>query len=197
MVDVLKRVNWVDCFIILVLIRSGYVGMVRGIGWSLIRLIDHILIAVGSVFFYIPLSQRIVMSIPFAQPLAPAMAFFILFFMMLILFRLVYTMVGSVLLSEITSGFQKCLGMALGIVRGTIFVSLILVIFALTKFAYMEKSIFERSLLGKGFIKVVPVLYDSIGVLISKKEYSKRSISLNELIGRRPQGFHLRRFSAP
>ena len=182
MPEFFQKINWIDCLIIIFLIRCGYIGFVSGLGWEVIRVLDHLVVTFITIFFYNRVAEIITTSLPALESFSFAIAFFVLYVSLFSVLRLFYLLLTNVVGLRVFSPLQRWLGLMLGLIRGSLFVSLILVSLVLFPTVYFKKSVAERSLLGSSFVKIAPVLYENAGAVFSKSKDSDKTKVINESI---------------
>ncbi|MFH1848114.1 MAG: CvpA family protein [Candidatus Omnitrophota bacterium] len=162
--EFLGRINWVDCFVLILLIRNGYVGFLNGVTRELLRVLDHTAVVIITFYFYAPIARRIAELITLVQSVVYAIVFFGLYFFMFFALRMVYMLLGNMLKSQVSTVASKVGGLIFGLCKSSILISLILINLMFLPTTYFKTSI-TRSILGRAALKVAPFIYDSAGFM--------------------------------
>ncbi len=160
--EILKRVNWVDCLIIVLLIRCGYIGLKKGLFGEIFRCIGMITAIVVSIYNCGRLGKYIsdhsFLSL-FHSKILSIIALLIATVFIFILIRIAMTRLVKV---EFGPRLSRIGGALLGLARGGVLASFILVILLWWPTRSIEATIYERSYLGPSLIKVAPAIYDGL-----------------------------------
>ncbi|MBI3088415.1 MAG: CvpA family protein [Candidatus Omnitrophica bacterium] len=154
--------NWVDLFVILIpILRACYSGWERGFLAELFSLLAWVGATVLACRYYLPLAEWVSQWIRLEQPVREFAAFLALFSVgSLILVRVVAHRLAVLLrwqsMNWVTGGF----GLALGGLRGVWWVGIALLVLQATGWAYLGRSISERSVFGP---RVMRVVFQSLG----------------------------------
>jgi uncharacterized membrane protein required for colicin V production len=178
---VFQQVNWIDLLVVILLIRSSYVGFTRGFGWELFRFVGYACTVLATIYYYETVSQAIGDYLPVISPFANLISFASLFLIILFIFKFINVIIGRIIKIETLSVIEKFGGLLLGFFRGSIFTSLVLITLIFTHIPYFEKSIKERSYSGQLILKVVPFLYGKTAILIPPLKLGQKNEALSKL----------------
>lgn len=169
----IKQLNWVDIFILILIIRITYIGIKRGLVTELFKILGTILSIFLSMHYYPKLGN----FIHERSPLPLGFADFISFLALVIMGHLFFLMLRTTFLLLVRIEPQNILnkwgGLILGILRGLLAVSLFISILCLSTIKYFEKSAkrsFSSNYLSKIAPKTYEFLFDNLFIKFSPKE---------------------------
>lgn len=157
-----KLANWVDILIILLALRCGYIGLRKGLFGEIFRFVGIITAIIVSLYHggllgkYI--SDRSFLSL-FHSKIISIIALLII---TVFIFRLIRGVVARLVKVEFGPRLSMIGGTILGLARGGVVASLILLILLWLPTSSIEATIHERSYLGPSIIKVVSTIYDGL-----------------------------------
>lgn len=171
MLSAIKQFNWLDIFVLIVLLRTGYVSRRTGFSIELFKLLGTILAACLSLHYYIIFSDYIgerigVNNIPLeyltsAIFVALALLGYFIFVVLRSIFYRFMTM-------EAAPNLNKWGGLILGLGRGVLLASLITFIFVTSPADYLKRSV-TGACSGKHLFKIAPGLYNNLWSRIISK----------------------------
>jgi len=147
--DLLRYFNWIDLFVIIVLIRATFVGFKRGAIGELFFTIGVVLIIVLSIQYYnqIGVFLNSYIKIPFKY--ATLLSYIILIGIGFILIWLLSKTISiATSLGGIRDFGNKILGTIIGIIRGGLICSILFYLLTLLNIKYLSKAIEQDSFSG-------------------------------------------------
>lgn len=162
--NILRQLNWLDIFVVIVLIRVCLVALKNGFPVELFKLLGVVVAVYASLHYYSRLGAY-ASAVAGLKNISPGLLGFIslitialaaLFassFLRRIFFQLVKV--------EAVSNLNKWGGFFVGVVRGFLFLSLVLFIFIASGSAYLQRSV-AVSFSGKKIFKLAPRAYSVI-----------------------------------
>ncbi|MFH1622137.1 MAG: CvpA family protein [Candidatus Omnitrophota bacterium] len=137
----ISQFNWLDVLIIVCSLRMCYIGLKKGLGIELFKLINLFFCSLVVLHSYYPLGQFINNKIP-ALPLEPAAVFCyaVLLFIITILFRILREGVFVFIKIESIGNLNKYAGLFIGFLRGIIISAFIIFGFLISTIHYLELS---------------------------------------------------------
>ncbi len=162
MSEVFQRINWVDVFVVILLIRTSYVGARTGLSTELFKIIGILLGLYLGIRFYSDLGSWINSKIALPPELADGLSFLILILLSIISLKFVGMALTKVVKLTFADKVDKWGGFIFGLLRGSIILSLIFMFSGIIRIDYFTKSIEERSLTGPFFQKVAQFTYQVI-----------------------------------
>jgi uncharacterized membrane protein required for colicin V production len=181
--EIFQNINWVDLLVVILLIRSSYVGLTKGFGWELFRFLGYLSTAIAAVYFYEYASQLLGDYFPVIYSFSNLVSFTGIYAVILFIFKFINLLIEKIIKIETFSTVEKIGGLFLGFLRGAILISLLLISLVFTPVPYFEKSVRERSYTGQVALKAVPFLYDKLGSLFPALKFSQRNDALSRLTG--------------
>jgi uncharacterized membrane protein required for colicin V production len=154
--------NWVDVLAFVILARAASIGFKRGLGGELIDLMAAISAAFIALHHYGRLGGWLQARVAVPAAISSLVAWVMLVAVVLGVWKLVALAAGSVARLEVVPQLNAFGGMTLGIVRGMVLLSLLLVGLELTTVGYLKVSVEERSLVGSGVRGMAPALYQAV-----------------------------------
>ena len=172
LLDVFRKFNWVDIFVIISLVRIGYVSFKTGFTIELFKLLGIILATYISLHYYIRFSDLIFHQGASSEKMPVEFSDFISFMLLAIAGYMFFVLLRSVfyrfMKMEAAPTLQKWGGLVLGMVRGFLFVGLITFMFVTSSIAYLKDSV-QSSYSGSSTFKIAPSTYSWIWNNLSSK----------------------------
>lgn len=157
-----SQFNWIDILIIICCLRMCYIGLKRGFGIELFKVINLIFCTFFALHFYLILGEFINNKIS-ALPLEAASIFsyILLIFIITILFRILREGFFILVKSETTNTISKSLGLFIGFIRGLLISGLILFGLLISTMHYLEMSS-SVSFFGPRLLKIPVQIYENL-----------------------------------
>jgi len=158
--DVLLRANWVDLLVVIIMLRMIYISFTDGLSHGIFPLFGSILKLVLALNFYGKLGfvlNSTVNAIPVS--LCNLIGFLVIIIIVGIALKFLRVMVDAIIKVTWHPVIEKFGGMLVGVLRGCIASSIILVLLALIPLSYLQWSIKDKSLCGVFFLRVGPEIY--------------------------------------
>jgi len=169
-VEILKQINWIDIFVVIILLRICYISIRNGMPLEFFKLLGTLVATYLSLQYYAILVGILKEHLPknIAVELAAFITFIILAavgYLVLVLLRQVFFKFVKV---EPIPTLNKWAGVIFGVLRGFLFLSLILFALVLSPLPYFKNSV-KVSYSGKFILKIAPRTYNLIwNGLVSK-----------------------------
>lgn len=162
--DSIKQFNWLDIFVLIILIRMGYIAIKGGMPQELFKLSGALLAVYLSMHYYMTLAYFIARW--FGKDKEPGQFLRLFSFIFLAIFGyLVFVFLRHLFLRffkmEATPYLNKWGGFVLGLGRAFLLISMAIFILAITPINYLKNSV-THSYSGKRFIKVGVATYSGI-----------------------------------
>ncbi|MDD5496001.1 MAG: CvpA family protein [Candidatus Omnitrophica bacterium] len=182
--DILKRLNWVDILCIILMIRISYVAFLDGLSHEIFPLIGCVASLVISLRYYIPLATFLtqnVLSMP--AEMANFLTFLVLALLTLFMVRIIKALLDKIVAVEWHPLLERFGGLVLGIFKAAIVTSLVLIILLLSPMPYFQRSIRDKSLTGMYFLRAGTVVYENISGLLPAIKIDIPSIKKEDIMG--------------
>lgn len=156
-----NQINWLDLFVIIILIKICYAAIKTGFPAELFKILGVILATYLSLHYYSWLSSFV--SILLGSKNMPLVFLSLLFFISLagagfLFFSFLSRIFFKLVKIEAVSSLNKWGGLVLGITRGFLFAGLVIFIFVISGIGYLKKSV-AASYSGKAIFKIAPATY--------------------------------------
>jgi membrane protein required for colicin V production len=170
--------------IVIVLARSSYVGFSKGFGGEGFRCLCYVGAVIGAVYYYEAASQLISDYLPALYPVSTLIGFTGIYFIVLIVTKLITVLIDKIIKIEAVNAVNKTGGLLFGFGRGVILLSLLLISLIMTPVPYFEKSIKERSYLGRITAGAAPFIYEKAALIFPVLNSGTRNEALKALTRR-------------
>jgi len=172
LLDIFQKFNWVDVFVIISLVRIGYVSFKTGFTVELFKLLGIVLATYVSLHYYTWLSDVIFYKGASSEKMPLEFSDFISFALLAIAGYVVFILLRSVfyrfIKMEAAPNLQKWGGLVLGMARAFLFVGLITFMFVTSSVEYFKNSV-KDSYSGSSVFKIAPATYSWIWNNITSK----------------------------
>ena len=165
--SIFSQINWVDIFVLILLIRATYVGLRCGLLGEIFKTLGIIAALFVSIRYHSNLAQFLTQQVFFSKlslPVNQGISFACLLLAVMLIFKLGWFIAQSImqLKLKVAGSVEKIGGVICGFIRGGIVASLILFALNLLPLDYLKKSINEDSWSGSRLIKVGPAIHHTI-----------------------------------
>jgi len=164
LLQIIRQFNWVDIFIIILLIRICYIAIKNGFIAELFKISGTILAIYLSFHYYTYLSD-IVRQRFISQKLSLDFLDFLCFTFLAVLGYLVLVLLRQVfsylIKMEALPQLNRWGGLALGVIRGFLLSSLIIFILLISSITYLKNSVID-SYSGRRLFKIAPATYSKV-----------------------------------
>ena len=148
------QLNWVDIFIITIVLRTSYTGYSRGLLNEFFGLLGLLAISVLSVYYGSMVMDWVSGQFNLRLPIFNWLVFWVLFLVLVFAIRRLVKRLVSFLKWDSLTWFTQWTGLILGAVRGLWWAGVCLVILASSGWSYPQDSVEQRSLCGPTVIAV-------------------------------------------
>ena len=181
--DIITRLNWVDIFIIIIVMRISYVAFQDGLSHQIFPLIGTIGTAVIALHYY----HNIAIYLYQNAVRLPVKALDFLSFILLLtgvglIFRLLRTLSDKIINVTWHPLVEKLGGLILGFMRSCVAASVILMVLALMPLPYLQHSIRDRSMMGMHFLRIVPNIYGKVSGLLPTFKVETRAVDREDIV---------------
>ncbi len=182
----LTKFNWIDILVLIILIRTSYVGFTQGIFYEFLTTASVIIAAFVALYKFKDIGGFFVDKLNLPIEFSNFLGFILLVLGTFAVVRYIRNLLFKIVKVEIFSTFQKYGGLIAGFLRGSLLASLILLCLLLIPNDYIRYSVRDRSFSGVAFLKVAPICYDyTVGVIPRLKGAGKIEI-VDELLSSEP-----------
>lgn len=162
--NILTRLNWIDFIVISILIRVLYVGGKNGFIVELFKLIGITFTAYVSLHYYVKLSNFIIQRLP-NMPVPGELVHFFVFILLVAVSYAIFVFVRrgfcNLVKMEAAPMLSKWGGVFLGVGRGILTSSLVMIVLLMSIFPYLNTSV-RKSYSGRYLFYVAVSTYSVI-----------------------------------
>jgi len=160
--EIFQRINWVDVAVVILLIRTSYIGAHSGLSSEIFRIIGVLLGLFFSMKYSSMLGSSISSGMNIPQEFAEGATFLILILLSMLSLKLVCLGLTKIVKLAFADKIDQWGGFLVGLFRGAVLMSLLFALFGIFQIDYLVKSVEERSLTGPYIKKVAPNIYQVI-----------------------------------
>ncbi len=163
--SIFRQMNWVDIFVLILLIQGTYVGLKHGLLSEIFTIFGIIVALFVSIHYYPNTAQFLSRQVFFSKlstSLNEGLSFVCLLLAVMFIFKLGRFVAQFIMHFEISGPLERMGGVVCGFIRGGVVAALILFALNLLPLSYLKKSINRDSLSGPHLIKVGPAIYHMI-----------------------------------
>ncbi|HNX81278.1 MAG TPA: CvpA family protein [Candidatus Omnitrophota bacterium] len=172
---IVKSCNWVDVFILIILIRVCYISLKIGFVAEVFKLAGLLFSMYLACHYFTFISDLISTNVKlrYLPPLMPVEFLDFIVFVLLVfvgygLFVLLRETLGKLIHTEAVATLNKWGGLLVGFIRGVLLASLVAFMLSITSISYFKNSTYQ-SYFGSRLFYVTPVIYSGMwNGLISK-----------------------------
>jgi len=160
----IKQFNWVDIFVVIILLRTGYVAIKNGLPLELFKLLGTLLATYLSLHYYTNLAVslhtfKVIDKVPLE--LLHFFSFIFLAILGYFIFILLRSLFYRFMKMEAVSALNKWGGLILGIGRGILLAGLLIFILVISHISYLKNSV-KDAYSGKHLLKVAAATYTAL-----------------------------------
>ena len=154
--EILHQLNWVDVLAGLILARTIYIGVQKGIVIETFKLISVFFAVIIALHYYAVLTETLHLPPDFGYLLIYA----VLCLTVGLIFRLIREGLLVLIKMEATSQFDKIGGFIVAIARGFLICSLVILFIRVPETKYIKEKV-QQSFFGSYFDRLAPQVYES------------------------------------
>ena len=155
----LARVNWVDVIVIIIILRSTYVGSQRGLLGEFFHIFWIFIAIIFSTHLYFPISQFLNKYLFIAVNISDLISFLFVAGVIYLIFRFAGKFLQKTVKIEVFPNLNRIGGSILGLVKGLALTMIITLVMLLIPIRYVYYSVHTKSLTGPFFIKAGTTVY--------------------------------------
>lgn len=183
--DILHRINWVDIFIVIVMLRASYLAFQHGLSHEIFPLFGACLMVSVALRYYTTLSglfARYVLNLP------PSILDLAGFIAILVGAGFFCKVVGGLLENIIKVTWHPFVerfgGLLIGVIKASVVTSMCIIVLMLVPLSYLQQSVRDRSLMGARFMRIGPNIYEHVARFMPRVAVEKLVASKDELVRR-------------
>lgn len=177
--DVLSRANWVDLLVVIICLRTIYISFQDGLSREIFPLFGSILSLVLALHLYTKIGSAVHTAVGIIPLSILNLAGFITMILAAgIVLKLLRVVVDAVIKVTWHPLIEKFGGVIVGVLKGAVVSSTVLVMLALVPLSYLQASIKDKSLSGMFFLRLGPGIYRAVsGGVIDDDRITKEILS--------------------
>jgi uncharacterized membrane protein required for colicin V production len=181
--DIFSRLNWVDIFVIIIVMRISYVAFQDGLSHQIFPLIGTIGTAVIALHYYHNIALYLYQNaIRLPVKVLDFMSFILLLVGVGLIFKLLRTLSDKIINVTWHPLVEKLGGLFFGFMRSCVAASVILMVLALMPLPYLQHSIRDRSMMGMHFLRIVPNIYGKVSGLLPTFKVETRAVDREDIV---------------
>ncbi|MBL7156916.1 MAG: CvpA family protein [Candidatus Omnitrophica bacterium] len=186
MLAVLNRVNWVDIFALILLLRISYISSRIGVGIQILPLISLVLILAITLYNYAGIATFFVNKLSMASSTCNFFSYLFMALIFAVIYRVVLRSTGMFLaMGEAEAGgIEKVGGAILGILRSNIILGLVMIGLLLIPIKPIEESV-KNSYSGLFFVKTNLDIYSFTMNLVLGRDKASTKKTLSQLLSKK------------
>ncbi len=162
MPEAFQRINWVDVLIVILLIRTSYMGAKTGLSTEIFKMIGVLSALYFGIKYYPLIGSWMGSKISLPTEVSEGAAFLVLALISILSLKLMSFGLEKVVKITFADKLSKWGGFIIGLSRGGLILSILFMFFGIIQAGYLLKSVEERSLTGPFIQKIAPFTYQAI-----------------------------------
>lgn len=158
--ELINKINWVDIFVIIIFLRTLYIGLRRGLVVEFFKLSGVFCASILSFHYFPHIGNFLNAKTPLPLDLADFIGLLFLSSLIILLFKFIREGFTAFIKTEVKTALDRWLGFIFSGLRAFILSSLILVILFFTNITYLQASI-KNSFSQRFILNLAPRLYSS------------------------------------
>jgi len=172
LINILKQFNWVDIFVLIIIIRTCFIAAKSGFPIELFKFLGTLAAIYLSLHYYVSLSENLMDWLALERKIPLEFLAFIVFILLAIAGYVIFALLRSIfyrfLKMEAVSGLNKWGSLVLGMARGVFLASLIIFTLFISSISYFTESV-RSAYSGRRLFMVCPNTYSWLwNSLVSK-----------------------------
>lgn len=184
----LKQFNWLDIFVVILLLRISYIAIKNGFSIELFKLLGTVLATYLSLHYYLIFADYIATRTGANNIPSAYLTSFVLVALAIagyLVFALLRNIFYRFIQMDAVPNLNKWGGLLFGLSRGVLLVSLIIFILVISGSGYLKGSV-SSSYSGKRLLKIAPSVYSGLWNNIASKFFSQEKF--NQAVLDAPRG---------
>ncbi len=172
LLELIKKLNWVDLFVIIAFVRIGYISFKTGFTIEFFKLLGVFAAVYVSLHYYTLVSDIAFRGTGAVDKMPLEFTDLISLVLLVVLTYLIFVFIRSIfyrfIKMEAAPNLQKWGGLVLGMLRAFLFSSLIVFMLLISSFEYCKNSV-KDSYCGASILKIAPSTYSWLWNSVSSK----------------------------
>jgi membrane protein required for colicin V production len=168
--EILKQINWLDILVIILLLRSVYIGVKLGLTAELFNFFGVLVSLVCAVIWYSWMADFLVINFKLPIWLSQFLCFIIIAQIVRLIFKYSLALLLKLLNVQFIPQLERIGGAVIGFGRGIILAGIIIVAIGILPNNYIRESIEEKSYSGRFLVKAVENTYEALTFWLPEQE---------------------------
>jgi membrane protein required for colicin V production len=174
--EFIARLTWVDYLTAIALLRGCYVGYRSGFFSELLRIASYLITVIAAFQFRETVAQYLTLKSFLNYTTASVIALIALLAVVYGLMKLLTTLLLKLLKVSAGGFIQRLLGLAMGVCRWLVLLSLVFMLIDLSPLSLLKTDIHDRSVVGAKVSQIAPTVFDFLSRLSPQLTVSKKSL---------------------
>jgi len=148
--------NWFDIFVVILLLRTGYIGFKNGLSAEIYKAAGLGFSGLAAFYFYKKLvsmfNQYTITTMADIQ--LEAISFISILLVGMLIFKFVFMFIQKIMQLSFAKNFNTAAGMVFGLARGIAIICIVFMILNWSAVDYIKKSVQDRSFSGSYIIQI-------------------------------------------
>jgi uncharacterized membrane protein required for colicin V production len=176
--EILKSINWLDLIILVLILRTVYIGAKLGLTAELFNFFGVLVGLVCAVVWYSRTADVLVMNFKLPVWLSQFLCFIIIAQFVRLIFKYGMALLLKILNVQFVPQIERIGGGIIGLGRGVILSGIIIVAIGLIPNDYLKESIEVKSFTGRFLIKAVESTYVSLTFWLPEEQRQTTAFDL-------------------
>jgi uncharacterized membrane protein required for colicin V production len=168
--EILKQINWLDILVLIVILRTVYIGTKLGLTAELFNFFGVLVSLVCAVMWYSRMADFLVINFKLPIWLSQFLCFIIIAQILRLIFKYSLALLLKVLNVQFIPQLERIGGGVIGLGRGVILSGIIILAIGLIPNSYLKESIEEKSFSGKFLVTAVENTYVALTFWLPEQE---------------------------
>lgn len=146
--NIIKSLNWVDFLVVILLFRSTYIGLKKGVWIEIFKFLGILTALFFGLSFYEKIGSWIAARTVFPESFAKFFVFIVILAAIIFTFKIIRHLSQLIVKIEVKKEVDSVGGALLGLFRGIVVCSLILVSLVLIPNNYIKNGVKEKSVIA-------------------------------------------------
>jgi len=160
--EILKSINWLDIVLLIIILRSVYIGVKLGLTAELFNFFGVLVSLICAIVWYSRTADVLVINFKLPVWLSQFLCFIIIAQFVRLIFKYGLALLLKILNVQFVPQLERIGGGVIGFGRGVILSGIIILAIGLIPNAYLRESIEVKSFTGKFLVKVIEGTYTSL-----------------------------------
>lgn len=179
--QILSKINWVDVFVVILMVRMSYVAFMDGLSHEIFPFFGTLIVFVLSLHYYARLGALISQNLGnMPAEISNCLGFIILVVVFGVIVKFLKLILDRIVKVQWHPVIEKFGGLFVGILKAYLITAMVLTIIAMVPLSYLKWSIKDRSLTGKYVLMAGPEIYSKFKIFLSDNSTVPKKVPAKE-----------------